>query len=658
MVLLFLGCFGQPLVWAASNEDVTISNEYIAITANGSEENTGRFSINTTGGDPTRSDDDNKPLVYGLSRPWTSYTTILIDGKPHVFGGPTLKRAGHGVPTGTWVSGPEVVNNAIHTTYRFDSIVVTQILGFARSLTTGLLDTAQIEYVIKNDGAVEREVGLRIVLDTMLGANDGAPFRVREEAVLTDRMFQGEEVPQFWQAFDSLSDPQVMAQGTLRGPAGGAPDRVYFSNWGSLADSPWEFDFQPGRDFVRKGEFELDSALALFWDPIKMLPGQELRCVTYYGMGGITIAPGKLSLGVTAPAEIVANPKKPATFEVIAYIENTGEGEALDVAASITLPAGYEVIEGAPVRKVGNISVNGSTQVRWRVAAVNAQIGTANIIVRVEAKNSEPNQVRRAITVVAPAKLTVDVWSDQVSINEESWAPGAFKVRSRITNSGGVTADVVTTSFTAPIGMTLAKGETELKFVGSISPGESKEVAWNLVPTGVAGDSIPYTIRVRALDIDPMNVNGSVAIPKAQPAVWWQWTAGEPTVGSIVTGQLRVANIKDFAGGEFKIQFDPNILQVTGGKLGVTKGSLIRFDAHGNLTQNDWTYLTVDNENGYIVGNLTLQEKWPMATGDWIEVGFRVVGAGSSSVSLPDIKVISPSANELVVRRHHQLVTK
>lgn len=658
MLVLFALCSGQALVWAAARDDVTISNEYIAITVNGSEENTGRFSVNTTGGDPGRPDDDYKPLVYGQSRPWTSYTTLALDGRYFVFGGPTVKRSGQGVPTGTWVSGPEVVDNTVQTTYRYGSIFVTQILGFARSLTTGLMDTAQIEYVIKNQDSVEHEVGLRIVLDTMLGANDGAPFRVQEQAVLSDHLYAGDEVPQFWQAFDSLSDPQVMAQGTLRGAAGNSPDRVYFSNWGSLADAPWDFDFQPGRDFTRKGEFELDSALALFWDPVKLLPGQELRCVTYYGMGGITIAPGKLSLGVTAPAEIVANPKKPSTFEVIAYIENSGEGEALDVSASINLPKGYEVVEGSRVRSVGNIPSDGSTQVRWRIAAVNAELGTADIVVRVEAKNSEPNQVRRGIKVVAPASLKVDVWSDQVSINEEKWAPGAFKVRSRITNQGGAAAEAVFASFAAPIGMKLARGEAEDKFLGVISPGESKEVAWNLVPTGVAGNSIPYTIRVRAVDIDPLTVNGTVAIPKAQSAVWWEWTAGNPLVGEVITGQLRVANIKDFAGGDFRIEFDPNILQVTGGKLGVAKGSLIRFDSQGNVATNDWTHLTVDNQRGYIEGSITLRNQWPLAQGDWIEVGFRVKSAGSSLLALSSVRINSPSASEIVFRREDQLVTK
>ena len=71
-------------------------------------------------------------------------------------------------------------------------------------------------------------------------------------------------MPEFWQAFDSLANAQVMSQGTLRGPGVTTPDRVYFTNWGVLAESIWDFDFELGRIFLRKGEFELDSAMRCF----------------------------------------------------------------------------------------------------------------------------------------------------------------------------------------------------------------------------------------------------------------------------------------------------------------------------------------------------------------------------------------------------------
>ena len=68
---------------------VTLSNEYIRIIVNGEDENTGRYALETTEGDPNRVSDDGQPLIYGRPKPWTSYTSLRIDGEDYVFGGPT-----------------------------------------------------------------------------------------------------------------------------------------------------------------------------------------------------------------------------------------------------------------------------------------------------------------------------------------------------------------------------------------------------------------------------------------------------------------------------------------------------------------------------------------------------------------------------------------
>lgn len=90
---------------------------------------------------------------------------------------------------------------------------------------------------------------------------------MEDKQVDSDTGYLGEKVPQHWLAFDSLADPpQVISQGTLVGADLTAPDEVYFTNWGgSLADNIWHFDLTPGRDFLRAGEYELDSAIAIFF---------------------------------------------------------------------------------------------------------------------------------------------------------------------------------------------------------------------------------------------------------------------------------------------------------------------------------------------------------------------------------------------------------
>ena len=188
---------------------------------------------------------------------------------------------------------------------------------------------------------------------------------------------------------------------------GVTPRRVYFTNWGVLAESIWDFDFEPGRVFLRKGEFELDSAIAMFWNPVTLEPGESVTWVTYYGLGGITIAPGKLSLGVTSPAVVSHAPDAPTRFPIVAYLENTGEGEARDVVISIQLPKGNPRLCPGAHQQPRQPDVGRSVQVAWQVE-VAKRLRARPYEVRLRLP-TRPNRVRRQVKIAKPAELQVKV---------------------------------------------------------------------------------------------------------------------------------------------------------------------------------------------------------------------------------------------------------
>ena len=155
-----------------------------------------------------------------------------MDGKNYIFGGKTRRRSGGTGEYGTVVSKPawDSATQSITMTCRYGAVEVIQEISIVESTTTGYPDTTKIKYSIVNREQVPHEIGLRVVIDTMLGENDGAPFRIGETAVQTDAVFDKERLPEFWQAFDTLTDPKVIAQGTLKGRQ--HPDLLYFTNWG------------------------------------------------------------------------------------------------------------------------------------------------------------------------------------------------------------------------------------------------------------------------------------------------------------------------------------------------------------------------------------------------------------------------------------------
>lgn len=272
--------FALSAVVSAANE-VRLENPYIAIIVTESGEHAGRFALRTTGGDPGRAGDENQHLLFQQAGvpPRGSYTTFRIDNVDYVFGGATQWIAGANGVEGSVIQYPVIVERngreEILAIWQLGPIQVTQRLYFVRSSTTGLFDTARIHYEVENIGNASHMVGARIMLDTELGENDGAPFRVGDRAIETDAVYTQATLPDFWQAFDSLTEPRVIGQGTLRGEGLTVPDRVYFTNWGAVAEGVWEFDFQPGRDFSRIGApWVLDSAIALMWDPQPLMPGE------------------------------------------------------------------------------------------------------------------------------------------------------------------------------------------------------------------------------------------------------------------------------------------------------------------------------------------------------------------------------------------------
>ncbi len=647
VVLLLVLLAPTVMVWAQdeAQDTLQISNEYIRIVANIRELNTGRFSLGTTGGDPDRDEDRNKHLIYGGDDPWTSYTTVRVGNQNWVFGGSTNRRAGRDGLYGDMIEAPVVRDGAIVSVWRLGPVEVTQKLSLARSTTTGLMDTARIEYQVHNTDNEAHLVGLRLMLDTMLGENDGAPFRVDDQAILTDTVFYSHNMPEFWQAFDSLSNPQVMAQGTLRQSGITTPDRVYFTNWGSLADDLWNFDFQPGRDFTRRGEFELDSAMAMFWDPIPLQPGTTRTFVTHYGLGGVTIAPGDLSLGVTSPAQIIADPDHRQSFPIIAYIQNTGQGEAREVTADIRLPRGLELVEGSLKKDLGNLDVGETIQTSWQIIPRGELSGTISYEVIVDAINSEANKVSRNIEVVSPAKLQVQLRGPEaLRIEDERLRPVPIAVEAELRNVGGMPAHSIQARIEHPIGLVLAQGDRAIKYPVTLGPGESTVVRWFLEPTGVSGN-LPYSLRVES-SAGQQVLNNFVLIPGTTPRVWVGGPTGErsDTVrpGDYFSVAIWATNIPDFQRASFDVYFNPDVAEIVGRTLDISRGTLFVDDRVQPPVNLSWTMPNVDNQRGRVLGaagDRGEERPLPLAFGTLITIHFRAKAPGYADVLLQNVNL-------------------
>lgn len=607
---LFMAMLSAPVNAA---EEVRLENPYIAITVTAQGENAGRFAVRTTGGDPSRLGDENQHLLFQQAgvAPRGSYTTFRIDDVDYVFGGATQWIAGADGAEGSVIQYPVVVEmngrEEILAIWQLGPIQVTQRLYFVRSSTTGLFDTGRIHYEVENIGDTTHIVGSRIMLDTELGENDGAPFRVGDQAVETDTVYTSNALPDFWQAFDSLSNPRVIGQGTLRGENLTVPDRVYFTNWGALAEGVWDFNFEPGRDFSRIGApWVLDSAIALMWDPQPLMPGEIREYVTDYGLGGVSIVRGDLSLGITSPARIESPETK--SFPVIVYVQNTGEGEARDVTIELCVPSGLSLPNGqqCAIREIGHMPLDGVSQVTWDVQLDSSVVG-GDFSYSVEARAENlPNPVKasRNIRILGPPELKLSIAKPEGVIDGvfDRWAPPLHTIEATVTNVGDTPAKEVELVFNAPLGIGIAPVDRAQRLVGELAPGESWTVSWQValgsrignvvfqVRAIDHGSNIPAVTATEFIDVR-FRSSGMLQLPE-------KGTAALPAaVGGVLPLEILAENIRDMESLTVQIAYDPEylwLLEGMPGMFGVYRGDLF------TLTEDERQAFGVDQSTELI----------------------------------------------------------
>lgn len=554
----------ETIVSQVFPDRLVIGNDYIAVAVNNSADATGRFGVKVTGGDPYRTGDEEQPLIYGFEKPWTSYTTVRIDGTDYIFGGQTKKRSGVKGFYGELVTPPTVnpETMAVYTTYRFGAIEVTQEISIVESTTTALCDTAKIKYSVVNKSELPHEIGIRAVIDTMLGQNDGAPFRIAETSILTDTVFKRADLPEFWQAFDTLREPHVIAQGTLQGREATPPDALYFTNWGSVADSQWDVPLVPNRDFTRTGEFDLDSAAVYMWNPVTVAPLDTKTYVFYYGLGGVTVVPGELQLGVTSPAEISLG-ETDKTYSIMVYIENTGEGPAVSARVRLQLPSGLELVGKRPVETViGNLKPGEMTQVYWEVKPTGKIIGLFQFEIVASAINLPENRVRRSIRVVGPPKLTLRVVPPPpLKVIDEKVTPMPYPIEAIIKNSGESAAYGVTGSLQIGQGMKPAPNEIIQKYIGNLKPGEEYKLTWHLIPDGVGIRSY-LGVRFESNSTKPVLYIAGIRLPVLTPKIRLLPLDDEVKPGEFLAVEVRAEHFSALQSARFNINFNPKVMDV------------------------------------------------------------------------------------------------
>ena len=264
--------------------------------------------------------------------------------------------------------------------FKGERIKVSQFVQIVPGSQSGNLDTCIIRYTVENKGKNSHKIGLRMMLDTFIGGEDGVPFVVpgTDGFVTKFTEFTQKDMPDFIEAmqFQNLDNPGVIAHLGLKGfqLPDCEPEPLYKLYLGENPGSK-EFGYDAeASDLATKngkdGSRFTDSVAFLYWNERDTNPGEVREFVFSYGLGEISKPDG--SSGGKLSVTTGGNTNAGKTFTLTALVKDATKGQAV----SIALPEGVNLASGETKEKT-IVEVDRATQmsqVSWKVSASKAGV--------------------------------------------------------------------------------------------------------------------------------------------------------------------------------------------------------------------------------------------------------------------------------------------
>jgi hypothetical protein len=258
-------------------------------------------------------------------------------------------------------------------------IRIAQFVELVRGAQSRLLDTCRVRYRIENlkDG-LERKVGLRFLLDTFIGGNDGVPFTIPGASDLCDtkkdlpREAKDKKLPDFLQALEKpdLAHPGTIAHLRLNLENLEPPARVTLGAWPNeklrvlerKAAGPstlWDVPLLPLKSLELN-----DSAVALYWQEQLLKPGAQREVGFEFGPWNLARQGGRLAATVDGAF------RPDGELTVIAYVKRSDDDASETVTLSV--PAGFKLVTGARRQDVPSLPTgvrSGNVPLTWKIQA-------------------------------------------------------------------------------------------------------------------------------------------------------------------------------------------------------------------------------------------------------------------------------------------------
>jgi len=238
----------------------------------------GRFTIGVD------VDGVSKRLMYGFPIPHsTSHFVININGNL-ASNSPYFEYYGENKIC--YISGEAMTRGssksiAYSVKYKFKNVEIIQNMipvdgNFRDVVPNSWGQYYRIEYVIINKDNSSVNVGLMLLIDTMIDDNDAAQMNDGQSDIFIEKEFSSPNVPDNIFVYYDINDKNSLT-GLLNLNKGKAvkPDKLYIGRWPYFHSIPWDVVVQPVKYY--------DSAILCLWDNKEVAPFDTLYVATHYG---------------------------------------------------------------------------------------------------------------------------------------------------------------------------------------------------------------------------------------------------------------------------------------------------------------------------------------------------------------------------------------
>lgn len=248
------------------------------------------------------------PNGSGPDKIWSSFISVKVDDRVYRF---------HELPK---ISMKKQKNGSVVTAAKTpEGMIVRQTLyPFA---TAGQAHI-RIAVSVSNTTTNSHSVGVRYLVDTWAGMNDGVPFLIPGSVSSKIHTHEVEFTPAWssiWQTYElpvdsSGTDASTLCmQNVTVGKGLIPPDRTAFASWPRAYKSEW--DYYVDKNYRVTG----DTAVLLWWKPVAVAPGKLLKTATRFGVTGQS----------DGPMLYVTDREKGQGILVLRYRNKTSSGQQL-----------------------------------------------------------------------------------------------------------------------------------------------------------------------------------------------------------------------------------------------------------------------------------------------------------------------------------------